>query len=226
MIISISGKMCVGKDLLAAYYCSIIPLLTNNQLVGRQIAYADKLKTLTDINNIPEFIQDCYELGYINTTIQDIEAAIHYYHSKYVLVPGRKPREFLQHLGVALRNITPDIWIQHLELHLSRFDEGQVIWVISDARFSNELEFAQRNNMIKVYISTDEEVRRQRVRMFRGADQATEEIFNHISETELDNVPKDYFDILLDNSTSMQYFFDNSRKQLQTHLGVSVYHHT
>jgi len=145
--ISISGKMCTGKDLLAAYYCSIIPLLTNGEYVGEQIAFADKLKTLTDHTNILIFMRDCYELGYSEADVKIMEAAIHRCHDKHPLIPGRKPREFLQDLGVQLRSINSNIWIEHLKLQLSRSINNNIMYVISDCRFKNEIEFANSLRM-------------------------------------------------------------------------------
>ena len=211
--ISISGKMCTGKDLLAAYYSSILPLLLTDK-VGKQVAFADKLKTLTDRTNIPLFIHDCYELGYSENDVKSIEKEIYSCHDKYPLIPGRKPREFLQDLGVQLRSINPNIWIEHLELQLFKEDDQNTIYIISDCRFKNEIEFANKHNLIKVLLCTDELIRHERVVAFRGADQATQEIYNHISEKDLDNLPHHTFDIHIDNSSSLVNLFNNSKIEL------------
>lgn len=175
MIIGISGKMGCGKD----YVCNnlIIPLLKKLDKSYLQVSFADQLKinTMTKSNM-------SFDDVYVNKTT----------HS----------RKLLQREGTELgRNVYgKDIWIKYLDNWISLYKfRGIENFICTDVRFLNEIEYIkQKHGIIIKIISKTRNL--QRLEFESDGDKNIMSMLQeHPSECDLDNVPDDSFDIVIQN---------------------------
>lgn len=97
------------------------------------------------------------------------------------------PREIMQSMGSFFRFIDHDFWIKVLDKKINVLNDVNVI--ITDVRYSNECEYIKENGvLIKIVRDGAAEI--------HGMD--------HESETSLDSKPSDYFDIVINNSGSLE----------------------
>lgn len=171
-IIGVAGKMGCGKDYLAHHV--IIPLLQGAGLRCTTLCFADQLK--------------------INAMVhQDIPFDGVFVHKT------PETRALLQSQGTeAGRDVYgKDIWIRY-------FDAWKQLWqhrgvdavVCTDIRFRNEVEYIQRQPgavLMKIVspLRTMERAANESCRK-RGA-------LHHSSETDIDSIPDDAFDIVVSN---------------------------
>jgi hypothetical protein len=164
--IALLGKARSGKD-------SVAEVLTE-EFGYRRLAFADELKEAalrTDpiISWIPNFYTDgSGEPIRLNELIAD---------DGWERVKDEYPevRRFLQHLGHAMRQVDPEVWIWPVIEHIERCYEADRRIVITDCRYRNEADTLRRNGFLLVRV----------VRPGAGGDQ-------HVSETELDDYPVDF----------------------------------
>jgi phosphomevalonate kinase len=175
MIIGISGKMGCGKD----YVCNnlIIPLLKKLDKCYLQLAFADQIK----INAMTKS----------NISFDDI------YTNKTT-----HSRKLLQREGTELgRNVYgKDIWIKYLDNWISLYKyRGIDNFICTDVRFLNEMEYIkQKGGIIIRIISKTRNL--QRLESESNGDKNIMSILQeHPSECDLDNVPDDSFDIVIQN---------------------------
>jgi len=175
MIIGISGKMGCGKD----YICNnlIIPLLKKLDKCYLQVSFADQLK----INAMTKSNMSFDEV-YINKTT----------HS----------RKLLQREGTELgRNVYgKDIWIKYLDNWISLYKfRGIENFICTDVRFLNEIEYIkQKGGIIIRIISKTRNLQRLEFES-NGNKNIMSMLQEHPSECDLDNVPNDSFDIVIQN---------------------------
>lgn len=175
MIIGISGKMGCGKD----YICNnlIIPLLKKLDKCYLQVSFADQLK----INAMTKSNMSFDEV-YINKTT----------HS----------RKLLQREGTELgRNVYgKDIWIKYLDNWISLYKfRGIDNFICTDVRFLNEIEYIkQKGGIIIRIISKTRNLQRLEFES-NGNKNIMSMLQEHPSECDLDNVPNDSFDIVIQN---------------------------
>lgn len=175
MIIGISGKMGCGKD----YICNnlIIPLLKKLDKCYLQVSFADQLK----INAMTKSNMSFDEV-YINKTT----------HS----------RKLLQREGTELgRNVYgKDIWIKYLDNWISLYKfRGIENFICTDVRFLNEIEYIkQKGGIIIRIISKTRNLQRLEFES-NGNKNIMSMLQEHPSECDLDNLPDDSFDIVLQN---------------------------
>jgi dephospho-CoA kinase len=101
-------------------------------------------------------------------------------------LPG-KPRHVLQHIGMSMREIDPDVWIKYLDKTI--LIQGGIP-VIDDVRLANEYEHYISKGYISIRVVCDDDVRIERMRKRDGdVDLAA---LQHRTETELDDVECDY----------------------------------
>ena len=118
-LIGMVGYAQAGKDTFAGY------------LGFKRLAFADKLKSMAlDVNPvmIPAPIPE-----WSNQYLTDVVEEMGWERAK-AEVPG--VREFLQNLGVAVRKIDPDFWVNAAFLEYSSY----VTTVFTDVRFPNEID--------------------------------------------------------------------------------------
>jgi phosphomevalonate kinase len=175
MIIGISGKMGCGKD----YVCNnlIIPLLKKLDKSYLQVSFADQLKinTMTKSNM-------SFDDVYVNKTT----------HS----------RKLLQREGTELgRNVYgKDIWIKYFDNWISLYKfRGIENFICTDVRFLNEFEYIKQKGGIVIRILSKTR-NLQRLEFESDGDKNIMSMLQeHPSECDLDNVPDDSFDIVIQN---------------------------
>jgi phosphomevalonate kinase len=175
MIIGISGKMGCGKD----YVCNnlIIPLLKKLDKCYLQVSFADQLK----INAMTKSNMS-FDDVYVNKTT----------HS----------RKLLQREGTELgRNVYgKDIWIKYLDNWISLYKfRGIENFICTDVRFLNEIEYIkQKGGIIIRIISKTRNLQRLEFES-NGDKNIMSMLQKHPSECDLDNVPDNSFDIVIQN---------------------------
>lgn len=171
MIIGLGSKSNVGKDHAALYMQKSLNALTKQPVVI--IKFADALKEIVSlISGIP-----IRELE--NPTIKNM----------YLPLFNKTVRQILVEVGTDLfRTWDENIWIKTLQIKYN-FDNSDMIYIISDVRFPNELEWI--NSLDFGYT----------IRINR----ALAPIINHPSETALDDYVKK-FTWVIDNNSSIDSF--------------------
>lgn len=106
---------------------------------------------------------------------------------------ARNDREKLQRVGLALREIDPDVWARALMTKMDGLLEERPEWriAIDDLRFENEYIALRKRGFVTVRIETDRSVRVDRLK--RNGKLQDEAQLEHVSETALDHIDADYF---------------------------------
>jgi dephospho-CoA kinase len=111
-----------------------------------------------------------------------------------------KPRHVLQHIGMSMREIDPDVWIKYLDEMILKHGE---VAVIDDVRLSNEYNHYINKGYISIRVLCDDDVRIERMRQRDGdVDLAA---LQHQTETELDDVECDY---TIDNNGTIEQLME------------------
>jgi hypothetical protein len=169
MIFGFSGKMGTGKN----YICENLFLPMLKQVYNQdavQMAFADQIK---------------------------VNVMVKYNISKFEVFDDKnyKIRQLLQHEGTTEGRYGKgeNIWISYLEnwmnVHKSR---GVYNFVITDVRFKNEADFIKSKGGRIIRVDAPD---RHLDRIKK--ENLTPDIYEHISETDLDNYSK--FDLVMDN---------------------------
>jgi len=173
MIIGIVGKLGVGKD----YYSNNVIEKILNKYNERyiQMAFADQIKiNVMSKKNIE------YDDVYVKKTIES--------------------RILLQTEGTKERDISKDIWITYLDnwrkIHYNR---GINNFVITDCRFINEMEYIKKSGGIIIKIIAPKRNYQKLLQESLGDLDMIENIRNHKSECDLDNIMDKNFDLVIDN---------------------------
>jgi len=98
---------------------------------------------------------------------------------------GKSPRVLMQEVGDKMREVHPDIWVKHVINHVDAISDAD--FVISDVRYRSEFD------AIKALGGEVWSVRRPDGPKIKTKD--------HISETELQTIPDDFFDNIIVNKT-------------------------
>lgn len=167
--------MGVGKDYIANNI--IIPFLKASNKQCIQLSFADQLKVNSMIK---------YDLTYENTYVKKTD----------------RTRRLLQHEGTenGRKILGDDIWIQYLDKWYEIYNNrGVEFCVIPDVRYKNEYDYIKSKNgiIIKVVAPSRNETRLNNES--NGDSQIYKNIKNHSSETEMDNIDDDYYDIIIKN---------------------------
>ncbi|MGG4039008.1 hypothetical protein [Heyndrickxia ginsengihumi] len=113
-----------------------------------------------------------------------------------------KPRKELQHIGQALRQIKPDVWIDML------FNSQEYIWaknfghnlLITDVRQPNEAKRLQEQGFKIIKVTAFQHIRMQRA--IDSGDNFNPDAFNHETELVINQCPYDYE---INNSFSIDF---------------------
>lgn len=166
MIIGISGHMNAGKSTVAKY------LVENYGL--REDSFAHSLRLVKcAITSIP--IEETY-------SVED--------KNKVIPILGITRGQFLQDVGLHFRNYRENIWVESLELRW--IANGKDRLVVSDVRFTNEVNFVETNHGVVLRLE----------RPF--VDNGDTRNKTHASETSLDNYP---FDNIIHNDGTLDELF-------------------
>lgn len=102
-----------------------------------------------------------------------------------------KDRGLLQKMGLALRDIDENVWVNYIFKKIdSDFSFKRI--AIGDVRFENELDFCKKNNILTVYLDVPLEERITRHKNLYGYEPTKEQI-EHISE----KIDRNKFDIII-----------------------------
>lgn len=104
---------------------------------------------------------------------------------------GVIPREAMQTLGQAMRDLNPDVWVQSVERFLNSQKQRPAYLILKDIRHPNEAEWIQENHGTVVYVDRG------------GETDLTEEQKQHESERHMDEVSK-LADIVIDNHGTLE----------------------
>jgi len=189
MIIGVTGKARSGKDTFAKYLTEC--LKERHQRNFEHVAFAKQLKMMC---------QEHFELSDEQLWGDKKEEWTKFIRIPRINLDGYKgsvlepledywtPREIMQELGGFYRRIDHDFWVKALNLHLIGNDIKDAI--ITDVRHINECAYVKTNKGVLIKIS------RSDVAEIHGMD--------HESETALDHMPEDYFDIEINNSGTLE----------------------
>lgn len=110
--------------------------------------------------------------------------------------PGHdKNRRLLTGVGMGLRAVDPDTWV-NVVLEATKAPDTN--WVLDDIRFPNELHALQRAGWMTVRIIVDQAERSRRIIARYGPTAHQHlEYGRHVSETSLDKLPDDAFDYVI-----------------------------
>jgi hypothetical protein len=112
-----------------------------------------------------------------------------------IIVDGPdKDRDALQQIGADyFRRRDPNWWVKLLSRNNVEMHKTGL--VIDDCRFLNEYDFGEKNDFLMIRVKISPETQQK-----RGASPSTLE---HISETALDFLPDEVFDLVLEENTSV-----------------------
>lgn len=170
-VISFSGRKGYGKDFWSEY---IVKTYTN----VKKVAFADVLRD--EVDKILELIENHKSIEEIakdiNATPKEIEEFISIYNTSDIKYPKLNSRsrtnvmlKLLQYWGTEVRrnNYGKDFWINKLYNEVISIGNKQgITFVISDARFPNEVDFIHKMKglAINIIISDEEQMRRLKAR--------------------------------------------------------------
>lgn len=180
-ILGIAGKSCSGKNTIANLLVEIFK--SNFQLKFYQVAFADYLKLLCKSH---------FKLSdeQVNGNKKEMIDLRFQKRGEGSNVPAYwTPREIMQGIGAFYRSVDCDFWITKLKNTIDAGEYGNVI--ITDVRYENECEYVKNSPggfLIKII--------RSEVINIHGMD--------HASETSLDQLPDDYFDLIVNNNGSLE----------------------
>lgn len=114
-----------------------------------------------------------------------------------------KHRVALQELGDGRRQTDPDYWIKLL---MAKREQGELT-VIPDVRYPNEYDLCNGGVILKVAATLE-------------ARQARREVVNdsHISETAMDHIAPEGYDLVLYNDASLEEFEQEARAWIKENL--------
>lgn len=107
-----------------------------------------------------------------------------------------KDRPLLQQIGMKMREIRPDVWIEYLDRAAAEAEHQFGLVVVDDCRFINEAEWFKRNGWTVVRLSIDEELQKSRLKQTYPDD--WENHWNNrsdASETEVPQIPDELVDL-------------------------------
>jgi hypothetical protein len=196
MIIGVTGKARSGKDTFAEYLTEC--LKERHQRNFEHAAFAKQLKSMCqehfelsdeqlwgdkkelDDKRFPRYGNMQYSGGEFRCGA--LSDPLGYWSS----------REIMQELGGFYRRIDRDFWVKALNLYLTKYDIKDAI--ITDVRHINECAYVKINKGVLIKIS------RSGVAEIHGME--------HESETALDQMPGDYFDIEINNVGTLEDLYE------------------
>lgn len=172
IVIGVSGKMGVGKDWVTNNI--IAPILGDTRWIS--LAFADQIK--------------------INVAVKYNMSHTDLYGSKTARV-----RQLLQQEGTDIgRTTDKDIWTRYMDrwlrVHQSR---GVQAVIISDVRFENEIELVRDWDGIMVRVVAPQRNRDRLATESKSDPYMIHQLATHASETALDHVPDNLFDVIIHN---------------------------
>ena len=146
--------------------------------------------TLADM--LINFFQESYNINCIKYSFANGIYEI----AKNVFYMKNKDRHLLQQIGEKMREIDKDIWIKKTINDIYKNNDNHVI--IDDLRFINELEYVKKHNFFTIRLNISKYEQDSRI-MSTYPDTYIKHTnnLNNISEIDLDNIPHNNFDIII-----------------------------
>lgn len=169
--IALTGKMRSGKSTFAREL-SLYHGFQTISFGGSLKSYADKLFAYSDVYPIEEITRE----GVFGTEV----------------VSSKKPRKLYQDFGQIMRQLDPNIWVQHAGSSMEVWEDSRSTKgiVIDDLRQPNEFEWCRKNGFIIIRVVTDEDSRVDRIK--REGDAFVVGDLKHDTEMHSDNFEVDY----------------------------------
>jgi len=192
MIIGIHGKARSGKDQFGKYLMEYLKERHDRNF--RHVAFATQLKLMCK-EHFELSDDQLWERGKnIRETPDErfIKPPPKAISSGMMTALYWTPREIMQELGSFYRRIDYDFWVKTLDRHLKKTGVEDVI--ITDVRHINECEYVKNNQGV----------------LIRVIRESADEIhgMQHESEIALDDKPRDYFDIEINNCGTLENLYD------------------
>lgn len=99
-----------------------------------------------------------------------------------------KDRPLLQQIGMKMREIRHDVWLDYVIAEAEEYDNPQIIRIIDDVRFINEATKLKENGWKIVRISIDEDTQLKRLKDTYDDWEIHWDNRNNPSETEVDEI--------------------------------------
>ncbi len=114
-----------------------------------------------------------------------------------------KDRPLLQKIGMKMREIRHDVWLDYVIAEADEYDNPQTIRIIDDVRFINEATKLKENGWKIVRISIDENTQLERLKTTYLDWEIHWENINNPSEAEVDKISEEVIDWFLMQTMSM-----------------------
>lgn len=177
VLIGITGKLGSGKDYIT--HNVIIPIIEKLKYRYLQCAFADQIK----INVMTKYNIN-YDEVYINKTAQS--------------------RQLLQTEGTDVaRSQDTNIWIKYMNNWIKVHEmRGISVYIISDVRFKNEMNFIKENGGIVIKVVAPQRNHYRLMQESSGNVIVYNQIKQHISECDLDDISDNNYDIVIHNDNN------------------------
>lgn len=109
-----------------------------------------------------------------------------------------KDRPLLQQIGMKMREIRHDVWLDYVIAEAEEYDNPQIIRIIDDVRFINEANKLKENGWKIVRISIDENTQLERLKTTYDNWELHWNNRNNPSEAEVDEISEDVIDWFVD----------------------------
>tara|TARA_R110000803_G_scaffold34651_2_gene75511 strand:+ start:82 stop:612 length:531 start_codon:yes stop_codon:yes gene_type:complete len=118
-----------------------------------------------------------------------------------------KDRPLLQKIGMKMREIKEDVWLDYLIQSADELvkEKDNSIVVVDDVRFVNEVQKLKENGWILIKIEIDAELQKERLQKTYEDWETHWNNRTDASETEVDKVPEEWFDFILDGSNLHEF---------------------
>jgi cytidylate kinase len=180
------------NNLKIAFYILYMKIAISGKMCSGKSTLANMLIEYFQKNNNINFIKYSFANG-----VYEI--------AKNIFYMKNKDRKLLQQIGEKMREIDKDIWIKKTINDIHKNNDNYVI--IDDLRFINELEYIKKHNffIIRLNISKDKQ-HSHLITTYPTTYQNHIDNLHNISEIDLDNLPHNNFDIIIntDNYTSLE----------------------
>ena len=189
LLIGLTGKLGSGKDYIA--HNLIIPIIEKLKYRYLQCAFADQIK----INVMTKYNIN-YNDVYVNKTAQS--------------------RQLLQIEGTDIaRSQDVNIWVNYINNWIKVHEmRGISVYIISDVRFKNEVEFIKEHNGIMIKVFAPQRNHNRLTQESNGDTTIYNKIKQHISECDLDEIPDNKYDVIINND------IDNNNKELEKDIQI------
>jgi len=205
LVIGVSGRARVGKDIFAKYLIDVFSNEHNREFKTTAFAYRLKQMCLEHFNlNRDQLWGDRKEeqTKFGKTEIGDLGLSSN---------PNDywTPREIMQEIGSFYRKIDHDFWVRKVDEKWGYNDCPDL--VITDVRYIDECEYVKKHGILIKIIK-------------KGADKIHG--MDHESEIFLDDKPDNYFDIMINNDGTLEDLYTaayNAAKAILTIEKIRIF---